>query len=167
MLEKNDCGKKVGFTSSALYRYCKARGIKGKSAQVKDKMELFKQLHNDYMSLREEVEFLKANGLPISMTTLRNYIKRLKEEQAAWWLSAGAIILAYCSRILSSDLRYELGLPIFTPSSLHLAMYCALPLLIRSMMVRRSICAISKRMVQMSEVTGLTLPSSVRVSSLI
>ena len=83
MLEKNDCGKKVGFTSSALYRYCKARGIKGKSAQVKDKMELFKQLHNDYMSLREEVEFLKANGLPISMTTLRNYIKRLKEEQAA------------------------------------------------------------------------------------
>ena len=36
----------------------------------------------------------------------------------------------------ASDLRYELGLPIFTPSSLHLAMYCALPLLIRSMMVR-------------------------------
>ena len=67
----------------------------------------------------------------------------------------------------ASDLRYELGLPIFTPSSLHLAMYCALPLLIRSMIVRRSICAISKRMVQMSEVTGLTLPSSVRVSSLI
>ena len=69
--------------------------------------------------------------------------------------------------VKSSDLRYELGLPIFTPSSLHLAMYCALPLLIRSMIVRRSICAISKRMVQMSELTGLTLSSSVRVSSLI
>ena len=77
------------------------------------------------------------------------------------------ISLAYCSRIFSSDFLYELGLPIFTPSSLHLAMYCALPLLIRSMIVRRSICAISKRMVQMSEVTGLTLSSSVRVSSLI
>lgn len=73
----------VGLTRSTLYNYCRSRSIYVRETKKEERMRKFKQLHNDYMSLREEVEFLKANGLPISMTTLRNYIKRLKEEQAA------------------------------------------------------------------------------------
>lgn len=73
----------VGLTRSTLYNYCRSRSIYVRETKKEERMRKFKQLHNEYMSLREEVEFLKANGLPISMTTLRNYIKRLKEEQAA------------------------------------------------------------------------------------
>lgn len=73
----------VGLTRSSLYNYCRSRSIYVRETKKEERMRKFKQLHNEYMSLREEVEFLKANGLPISMTTLRNYIKRLKEEQAA------------------------------------------------------------------------------------
>lgn len=68
------------------------------------------------------------------------------------------ISFAYCAFILSSDLRYETGRPILIPSLRHLAMYCFRPLAIRSAIVWRSIWAISSKMVQINEATGLILP---------
>lgn len=71
------------LSRNTLYNYCKGRDIHPREIKKQIQLDKLRALHDDRMSLREEVEFLKANGLPISMTTLRNYIKRLKEEQAA------------------------------------------------------------------------------------
>ena len=71
------------LSRNTLYNYCKGRDIHPREIKKQIQLDKLRALHDDRMSLREEVEFLKENGLPISMTTLRNYIKRLKEEQAA------------------------------------------------------------------------------------
>lgn len=82
ILKDNDCGEDVGFTRSTLYRYCKDRGISGSKVKQANKIELFRQLHKDGMSLREEVAYLAENGLKASAPTISKWIKMLKDEES-------------------------------------------------------------------------------------
>ena len=82
ILKDNDCGEDVGFTRSTLYRYCKDRGISGSKVKQANKIELFRQLHKDGMSLREEAAYLAENGLKASAPTISKWIKMLKDEES-------------------------------------------------------------------------------------
>ena len=61
----------------------------------------------------------------------------------------------YCSLYDSMSFLYDEGCPIFMPSLRHYSIYCALPLFMRSLIVRRSIDAISRSIVHMRLATWL------------
>lgn len=68
----------IAVSKSTLYRYIKERNMKCS----KSKYDSFKKLHKDGMSLRDEIEYLAAQGLKISIRTLSKYRERLAKESS-------------------------------------------------------------------------------------
>ena len=66
---------------STIYRYLNDRGIITKKDSY-SKFDKFCSLHHDGMSLREEREYLKSNGLVLSVFTISSYRDRLKSESS-------------------------------------------------------------------------------------
>ena len=66
---------------STIYRYLNDRGIITKKDSY-SKFEKYCSLHHDGMSLREEREYLKSNGLILSVFTISSYRDRLKSESS-------------------------------------------------------------------------------------
>lgn len=67
------------ISNSSLKRYCQDRGKKIQTSRKRN-YELFRKLHRDGMSYREELDCLKEAGLKISIRTLMNYRQRLELE---------------------------------------------------------------------------------------
>ena len=71
----------IGISRSTLYTYCESRDINARESKKQERLDKLRGLHDDRMSLREEVEFLKKHGLAMCQRTLSNYIKELKKEE--------------------------------------------------------------------------------------
>lgn len=71
----------IGISRSTLYTYCESRDINARESKKQERLDKLRGLHDDRMSLREEVEFLKKHGLVMCQRTLSNYIKELKKEE--------------------------------------------------------------------------------------
>jgi len=63
-----------GLSKSAIYRYCKERNILTNTSMQK-KIDSFRLLHRDGLTLSEEQKYLKENGLNLSMPTITQYRK--------------------------------------------------------------------------------------------
>ena len=72
----------IGISRSTLYTYCESRDINARESKKQERLDKLRGLHDDRMSLREEVEFLKKHGLAMCQRTLSNYIKELKKEKS-------------------------------------------------------------------------------------
>lgn len=65
------------ISRSTLYNYCVNRRIVTKK-KAEDKYNRFIELHQDYMSCRNEQQYLAENGLQLSLGTIQAYRKRLE-----------------------------------------------------------------------------------------
>lgn len=62
------------ISKSALYEYCQSREIETNPGK-ENKYNTFAALHRDGMSLRDELSYLKTQGLQLSIRTLCKYIQ--------------------------------------------------------------------------------------------
>lgn len=60
------------ISKSTLYRYCESRGIET-NPEKGNKYNTFAVLHQEDMSLRDELSYLETNGLKLSIRTLSKY----------------------------------------------------------------------------------------------
>ena len=67
----------IDISQSTLYRYLFDRGIVPLKTSDK-KFQLYKSLHKGGMSIREEIKYLKDNGLSLSTKTVAQYRKKLE-----------------------------------------------------------------------------------------
>lgn len=67
------------ISRSTLYNYCVNRGIVTRK-KAEDKYQRFIELHQDYMSCRNEQQYLAENGLQLSLGTIQAYRKRLETD---------------------------------------------------------------------------------------
>ena len=67
------------ISRSSLYEYCDYRGIVTKK-KGENKFIRFTELHQDYMSCRNEQQYLSENGLELSLGTIQAYRKRLETD---------------------------------------------------------------------------------------
>ena len=63
------------ISKCTLYRYCESRGIET-NPEKSNKYNTFVALHQENMSLRDELTYLESQGLKISIRTLTKYIQR-------------------------------------------------------------------------------------------
>ena len=63
------------ISKCTLYRYCESRGIET-NPEKSNKYNTFVALHQENMSRRDEITYLKYQGLKISIRTLTKYIQR-------------------------------------------------------------------------------------------
>ena len=64
---------------ATLYNYCVNRGIVTRK-KAENMFFRFKELHQDYMSCRNEQQYLAENGLKLSLGTIQAYRKRLRTD---------------------------------------------------------------------------------------
>ena len=64
---------------ATLYNYCVNRGIVTRK-KSENMFFRFKELHQDYMSCRNEQQYLAENGLKLSLGTIQAYRKRLRTD---------------------------------------------------------------------------------------
>jgi len=67
----------IDISQSALYRYLLNRGVVPFKSSDK-KFQLYKILHKGGLSIREEMKYLKDNGLSLSTKTVAKYRKKLE-----------------------------------------------------------------------------------------
>lgn len=67
----------IGLSMSTLYEYCNDRGV-ALWVNMRNRMDRFRMLHQDGMSLMEEKRYLEECGLRLSKTTISKYRKELE-----------------------------------------------------------------------------------------